>query len=233
MTDKGLVGEIKYPDEDDITEEQINYIRQYMNTFEKYTYLGNFKYLDLDSFYKYFIMQEFCGDVDIVISSFNVYKERNDDKLYFGPVWDYDLAFDNDARLFPTKEKDEFCYHFGSSAGSLRDFITKIIDTENIMMSINSTWFELQDKLKIADLKTFIDKETKKIEESANLNMLRWYGSQIGNGINDYKRNVQVVVNYIESIFDHLTYLIQNYNYATKLRKINLAILILFLIFLG
>ena len=27
LTDKGLVGEIKYPDEDDITKEQINYIR--------------------------------------------------------------------------------------------------------------------------------------------------------------------------------------------------------------
>ena len=35
LTDKGLIGEIKYPDEDDITKEQINYIRQYMNNFEK------------------------------------------------------------------------------------------------------------------------------------------------------------------------------------------------------
>ena len=234
LTDRGLVGEIKYPDEDDITKEQINYIRTYMNSFEKYTYNGNFKYLDLDTFYKYFIMQEFCGDVDIVISSFHIYKERNDDKLYFGPVWDYDLAFDNDARLFPTKEKDVFCYNFGSSAGSLRYFLTKIIGNMNIMKGINSTWYELQkDKLKLTELKTYIDEETEKIKESANLNTLRWYESQIGNGINDYKRNVQVVINYLETRFDNLTYLIKNYNYDTKLRKINIGILFIFFIFLA
>ena len=234
LTNKGLVGEIKYPDEDDITKEQINYIRQYMNSFEKYTYIGDFRYFDLDSFYKYFIMQEFCGDVDIVISSFHIYKERNDDKLHFGPVWDYDLAFDNDARLFPTKNKNEFCYHFGSSAGSLRDFITKIIGTQNIMKNINSTWIELQkNKLKLAELKTYIDEETNKIKESANLNTLRWYGSQIGNGLNDYNGNVQIVINYLETRFEHLSYLINNYNYDSKIGKINFATLFLVLIFLG
>ena len=46
LTDKGLVGEIKYPDEDDITKEQENYIKQYLNKLEKYTYLGDLKYLD-------------------------------------------------------------------------------------------------------------------------------------------------------------------------------------------
>ena len=154
--------------------------------------------------------------------------------MHFGPVWDYDLAFDNDARLFPTKDKNEFCYHFGSSAGSLRDFITKIIGTQNIMKNINSTWIELQkDKLKLAELKTYIDEEIEKIKDSANLNTLRWYGSLIGNGINDYKGNVQIVINYLETRFEHLSYLINNYNYDSKMGKINFATLFLVLIFLG
>ena len=233
LTDRGLIGEIKYPDEDDITKEQINYIRQYMNIFEKSTYIGNFKYLDLDSFYKYFIMQEFCGDIDTVISSFHVYKERNDDKLYFGPVWDYDLAFDNDERLIPTKEKDMFCYNYGASAGSLRHFITKIIGTKNIMNSIYTTWIALQeDNLNFANLKNFIDNETEKLMESANLNNLRWYGSEIGNGTNDYKNSVQVIIDYIEARFDSLTFLIKNYDSAPELKKINIGILFIFLILL-
>lgn len=55
--------------------------------------------MDLDSFYKYFLMQEFCGDIDFVLSSFHCTKRRNDDKLYFGPVWDYDLSFDNEPNV--------------------------------------------------------------------------------------------------------------------------------------
>ena len=233
LTDKGLIGEIKYPDEDDITKEQLNYIREYMNNFEHYIYKGDLKYLDLDSFYKYFIMQEFCGDIDTVISSFHIYKERNDDKLYFGPVWDYDLALDNDVRLFPTKEKDMFCYKYGSSAGTLSEFLTMILGMKDIMKSINLTWIELQeDKLKFTDLKNFLDNEILYLQESANLNYLRWYGKTIGYGITHFKNNVQVVINYLQDRFDNLTYLINNYNYTTKLREINVGILFIFLIFL-
>ena len=29
-------------------------------------------------------------------------KRRNDEKIYFGPVWGFDLAFDNDNRVFST-----------------------------------------------------------------------------------------------------------------------------------
>ena len=231
LTNKGLIGEIKYPDEDDITKEQLNYIRQYMNNFEHYIYNGDFKYFDLDSFYKYFIMQEFCGDIDIVISSFHIFKERDDDKLYFGPVWDYDLAFDNDARLNPTKGKKNFCYKYGESAGSLRDFLNMILGMKDIMKSINSTWIELQeDKLKFIDLKNFINNEIEYLQESANLNYLRWYGKTIGYGIRHFKNNVQVVVNYLQNRFDNLTYLINNYNYDTNFRKINFGILFMILI---
>ena len=177
-------------------------------------------------------MQEFSGDIDIVVSSFHIYKERNDDKLSFGPVWDYDLAFDNDERLIPTKEKDMFCYNYGTSAGSLRHFLTKIIGTKDIMKSINSTWVTLQENnLKFTDLKNFIDNETEKLKDSANLNYLRWYGRSIGYGIRHFQNNVQVLINYIQNRFDNLTYLINNYNYVPKL-KINIGILFIFLLFL-
>ena len=35
-------------------------------------------------------------------------KERSDDKLHFGPVWDFDIAFDNDNRIYPVLEKKDF-----------------------------------------------------------------------------------------------------------------------------
>lgn len=37
-----------------------------MNILEKNVYDGNLTYIDLDSFYKYFLMQEFRADIDSV-----------------------------------------------------------------------------------------------------------------------------------------------------------------------
>ena len=122
MTNRGIIGEIKYPDSEDITKEQENYIKKYLNKLEKSTYNWNLKYLDLPSFYRYFIIQEFCGDIDSTLSSFNCHKKKGDDKLYFGPVWDYDLSFDNSDALFPTNKLPKFILYYGGSAGSTRDF---------------------------------------------------------------------------------------------------------------
>ena len=233
LTDKGLVGEIKYPDEDDITKEQENYIKQYLNKLEKYTYLGDLKYLDLPSFYKYFIVQEFCGDIDSMLSSFHCHKKKADDKLYFGPVWDYDLSFDNDDRLIPTNEKDKFALYYGASAGSTRDFFINLLKTKDVMKNIEKTWTELKaGDFNIEKLKAFINEQKTLLEESANLNSLKWYGSKIGKGKDDFVNSVNVVINYIEKRFDSLTNLIANFDFAGDILKINYFIFCLIFVIL-
>ncbi len=221
LTKKGIIGEIKYPDTDDITKEQEDYINQYLNELEKRVYNDNFSYLDLVSFYKYFIMQEFCGDINFVLSSFHCTKRRNDDKLYFGPVWDYDLSFDNDDRLIPTNEKPNFVLYYGESSGTTKNFIIHIIKNKEIMSNINQTWFELQKEgLDFEILNSFIEEKTELLKESANLNFLRWYNSEIGIGKKDYLDSVKVVVDYIRERFDKLTQIIKEYNFSGKNLKI-------------
>jgi len=211
LTDKGILGEIKYPDPDDITESQEKYINQYLNTMESNVYEGNLEYIDLDSFYKYFLMQEFCGDIDTVFSSFHITKRKNDNKTYFGPVWDYDRAFDNDNRLYPTNNKSNFTLYYGDSAGTCRTFIITLINTKNVMKNINQTWFEIREEgLDIETLKDFIEEKVELLLESANLNMLKWY----------YLKNVKIVINYLEKRFDSLTNLIYK-NIKENEEKIN------------
>ena len=232
LTDKGIVGEIKYPDEDDITKEQDNYIKQYLNQFEKSTYNGDFKYIDLPSFYRYFIVQEFCGDIDSMLSSFHCHKKKGDQKLYFGPVWDYDLSFDNDGRLIPTNEKTKFTLYYGATAGSTRDFFINLLKTGNIMDNIEKTWMELRaNGLDFDNLKIFIDSQKELLKESANLNSLKWYGSKIGEGEKDFSDSVDVVINYVEKRFDSLTKLIKDFDFGGIL-KINYYILIFLFIIL-
>ena len=231
LTEKGLIGEIKEPDSDDITKEEENYIKLYLNKVEKQVYLGNLQYLDLNTFYRYFIMQEFCGDIDSVLSSFHLTKRRGDDKLYFGPVWDYDLSFDNDGRLNPTNQKPLFSFYYGETAGTCRDFIRTILLTNNTMSYINQTWHELKKNELIFDhLSNYITEESNKILDSAKLNYYRWFGSTIENAENKYKSNVAIVTNYIKLRFDRLTYLINTYDFAGEQLQINNSFLFIFIL---
>ena len=220
LTNKGIIGEIKYPDSEDITKEQENYIKKYLNKLEKSTYNGNLKYLDLPSFYRYFIIEEFAGDIDSTLSSFNCHKKKGDDKLYFGPVWDFDLSFDNAEAMIPTNEKNKFTLYYGGSAGSAKDFFINLIKTKDVMKNIEKTWIELRaDWFIINNLNQFIEEQKEKLKESANLNSLKWYESKIGEGEKDFFDSVNIVTQYIEKRFDKLTNLIANFNFSEILKQ--------------
>ena len=115
---------IKHPDEDDITQSQSAFIKEYFDLMENAALADNFtdldqgyrKYLDLDSFLRNFIVGEFCGNVDAFWSVY-MYKDSGDGKLYTGPTWDHDLSLDNDYRLYPTNDIPDFVYvNHGSTA---------------------------------------------------------------------------------------------------------------------
>ena len=128
-----------------------------MNTLEEHIYKKNLSYIDLNSFYKYFLIQEFCGEIDTVLTSFHCTKRKGDDKLYFGPVWDFDRSFDNDKRLIPTNQKPKFALFYGDTNGNLRELILKILDIKNTMKNINQTWNMIQENgLNFTVLRDFV-----------------------------------------------------------------------------
>lgn len=61
------------------------------NQFDGYKYSDFF---DLDSLVNYFLINEISMNWDGMINSIFLYKDIND-KAYMGPVWDYDLAYNN------------------------------------------------------------------------------------------------------------------------------------------
>jgi hypothetical protein len=56
--------------------------------------LGYAAYLDVDSVINYYLANEVLKNVDGAASSFYLYKKRGG-KLFFGPIWDFDLAQGN------------------------------------------------------------------------------------------------------------------------------------------
>ena len=163
---------IKSPDEDIITTEQHNYIRQYFNTME-----SNWRtYLDTNTFLRHFLVGELSGNTDTYWSVY-MYKDRDDDMLYTGPVWDFDLAFENDNRTYPVNNKSDYIYRTcGSCAGNMKAFVDRIVvQDEKSRERLVEIWDEArQGGLTEENLTAFIDKMEKDLNQSQRLNFLRW-----------------------------------------------------------
>jgi hypothetical protein len=93
------------PAGDEITEEQQNYLKWFVNQFESSLYGADFKnpvtgyrsFIDVETFIDYFIMGEISRNVDAYKKSRYLYKEKDSKGglLCSGPVWDYDWAWKN------------------------------------------------------------------------------------------------------------------------------------------
>ena len=173
-TQKGIIYSIKYPDEEDIVPEQINYINNTFNLIEEDVYNNDFSKIDIKSFCKFVLIEDLCANPETFWSTY-LTKERLEDKFYFGPVWDFDIAFDNDVRVYPALEKKNFIFKWGNSAGTMNKFALKILSDENTIKTLKEIWNQYNgSKITKEILIKFINDETKNIYESQKLNFMRW-----------------------------------------------------------
>ena len=183
-SNKGTPVTIKHPDEDDITDEQINFIRNFFNMTETAVASNRFtdnntgyrKYLDLDSFLRNFIIGEFCGNTDTFWSVY-MYKDAADGKLYTGPAWDYDLGFENDNRTYPINNLSDYIYCTnGSTAdGYIREFVTRIVKNDpEAKKRLVELWEKACSEGKLTELNKFVEGTAEMLQESQELNFKRW-----------------------------------------------------------
>jgi hypothetical protein len=96
----------EYPKSEDITDAQKVYISNYFRDFETALLQDNFgagertyaDYIDIGSFVDYFLINELCRNVDAYRISTFLVKDR-DGKLGMGPVWDFNIGFDEGGRI--------------------------------------------------------------------------------------------------------------------------------------
>ena len=171
-SNQGKPVSIKSPDEDSITYAQKNYIRNHFNKME-----SNWSsYLDLNTFLRHFLVGELSGNIDTYWSVF-MYKHRQNDTIYTGPVWDFDLAFNNDKRITPPNEMRDYVYRSGGScAGNMRSFVDKIVvRTESTQDQLLAIWDEARHNGIDQDhLVAFVDSMEEELLLSQKLNFLRW-----------------------------------------------------------
>ncbi len=163
---------IKSPDENSITSEQRYYIQYHFNTLESDIH----RYLDKNTFLRHFLVGELSGNTDTYWSVF-LYKKRGDDMMYTGPVWDFDLAFDNDVRTFPVCNKSDYVYRSGGScAGKMRDLVDAfVLYSDESQVKLLDIWDKArQSDLTEKSLVAWLDQKEMELQSSQHLNFMRW-----------------------------------------------------------
>ena len=97
---------------DELTSAQKSYIQAQVNAFEAALMGSDFKdpekgyrqYVDSVSLANWFCANEICANYDGYWSLY-FYKNTGDNRFYFGPMWDYDIAYSNDSRPGDTAEQ--------------------------------------------------------------------------------------------------------------------------------
>ena len=175
---------IKSPDEDDITPEQSQYLEDFFNAMEADVFGSQYadaangwrRLLDAETFLKHFLIGELSGNTDTYWSVYQ-YKKRGEDKIYTGPVWDFDIAFDNDYRTYPVNNKADFVYRSGgSSAGNMKSFVDRILLLDpNTLLEVKKIWGEARENgLNEEYLCAWIDSMSIEMDCSQQLNFMRW-----------------------------------------------------------
>ncbi|HET7733019.1 MAG TPA: CotH kinase family protein, partial [Paludibacter sp.] len=175
-TEKGLKITVKYPDSDVINQAQVDYIKNYIASFENILFSANFKdpvtgyraKVDTTTLINWYIACELTGNSDSFWSTY-IYKKRLCDKLYFGPMWDYDIAFNNDSRLGDATQK-----LMRQTAFSPRTWIERLWLDEWFRQAVWKRWKEITANNLQGTLNTYINDTKALLNESQQLNFNKW-----------------------------------------------------------
>ena len=185
----GIPVTIKSPDDDKITAQQKKYIQDCFNNLITRVYSDNFtheswgyyKYFDIDSFLKHFIVGELSGNTDTYWSTY-MYKERGDEKIYTGPVWDFDIAFDNDSRTHnELNNPTGYLYSSGTASfaggSNMEKFVSRIVKYDPVAKArLQEMWNELRESGVITpeSLVQYVNDTEQYLDQSQKLQYTRW-----------------------------------------------------------
>lgn len=200
-TSKGLPVTIKYPDDDKISMEQYNYIHNFTQRFEDALFSANFSdpvkgyrsLVDETSLINWYIACELTGNPDSFWSTY-LYKFYNNDKFFFGPLWDFDIAFNNDSRLGDATRK-----LMRNDAHEPKTWIRQLWKDDWFKRAVYDRWMELMDKDILSSLIGYVDNTYALIATSQKKDQDKW------NVTSNYKSEVEYIKTYLKARVAFLT----------------------------
>ena len=175
QTTKGMKVTIKYPKDDEINSDQSSYISNYTQQMENALFSSSYtnaetgwrKYIDEASMVDWYIACELFGNSDAWWSTY-MYKERND-VFKFGPLWDFDIAFNNDDRLGNATQKLMRTY-----AHDPKTWIARWWQDGGFIANVKARWAEVRKAGVKEFMINYINSTEEYLESSQQNNFQRW-----------------------------------------------------------
>ena len=184
-TEDGNPFSLWYPE--NVTQEEIEKIAAFVQQIEDAVLSGDLEragvYLDWDSFVLRYVLDETVLNQDTGITSMYFYKPEGEQKLYAGPVWDYDGSLGS-----------------GNMTGWMNHKVIAAVEIQNYKRESSLSWYPVlyqnewflnQARQKYRDLvrpyllsmlEEGIDQYADHIKESVEMDMLRWDYASFGAG---------------------------------------------------
>lgn len=188
QADKNVHFVYYYPKPEDITSNQLVYIKNFINEFETTLYSPNTydqqqtlsDYIDINSFIDYFLVNELARNVDGYKKSSYFHKDKDSKGglLHAGPVWDFDWAFKNINE----------CY-FGATDGSgwayrIHDcnpwpvppsWMVRLLQSQDFAKKVNERYFALRSSyLSEEFIFDYIDSAAFVLDEAQTRHYQKW-----------------------------------------------------------
>ncbi|MFA7272471.1 MAG: CotH kinase family protein [Crocinitomicaceae bacterium] len=175
-----------YPKPDEIVAEQKTYIQNFMNDFETALYSTSFKdslegyrkYIHVNSFIDYFIINELARNVDGFKKSRFFYKTKDNadgsyGKLKAGPVWDFDWAFKD--MWAGSEDGSGFMYMNIPGGVNCPGWYIRLMEDSTFANELHCRYAELRNSiLSETYLYQFIDSISSQIAQSQDAHFLVW-----------------------------------------------------------
>ena len=176
-----------YPKPDEISLNQKSFIQKIIHQFEDALNKDNFqdpfngyrRFIDVDSFVDFFILNELSNNVDAYRLSTFIHKDISG-KLKMGPIWDFNLAFGN-ANYCNGDAVDKWMFKFNDYCqGDLWKvpfWWKRLLEDDFFKAKIITRWFDLRQNTFSNDsifqlLNSFVEKL--KTSGSIDRNFQRW-----------------------------------------------------------
>lgn len=172
-----------YPKLDNIQPEQLDYIQSYVDSFEMAVWSSSYyfagkrydEFIDMQSFADHFLLSELGKNVDAYRLSSYLHKKKdsNGGKIYAGPIWDFNLAFNN-ADYGDAWTTDGWMYYI-SLAAAEPAWWDRMLNDEKFQNLLKCRWEELrQGPLHIDSIYNFIDEQVDLMDDAVTRNFEKW-----------------------------------------------------------
>jgi hypothetical protein len=152
---------------------QREYITTYIQNMEAALFSDHFadpetgyaSYLDVDSAVNYYIINELFKNVDGANASFWLYKKR-DGKLFFGPIWDFDLALGNAG--YNNVDKT-YGWHI-----RLAPWFARLFEDPEFESKVKTRWQQIKEEGKLEYIFMYAQARSSWLNAAQTKNFERW-----------------------------------------------------------